>query len=163
MCFVFASFSQCSSTKQASQKTMYKTQEKSSFTLDKTYYQHWIAGVKGGGSGIHMYISVLTNKNNVVFDSVYFRGMQSKLELGKMGYIASFKTEANQKADIIMSNEKNAEYANQIPNQEVRFPFELNEKECIISYIEDNTTKYFKIQNLLEKARQEYPSAPPKH
>ena len=166
MLFFMASFSNCSSAKKTNSETnklgTQDFQEKPSFTLDKTYYQYWVAGVKGGGSGIHMYVSVLTNKKNVVFDSVYFRGMQSKLELSKMGYIASFKTEANQKEDVIMSNEKKAEYGNKMPSKQ-NFPFQLKDTECVISYIEDTITKYSKIENLIEKPRDQYPSAPPKN
>lgn len=161
-----ASFSNCSSTKESNnlgnKTAMQDFQDKPSFKLGETYYKHWVAGVKGGGSGITVLIPMENNKNNVVLDSVYFRGMQSKLESIKSGYVANFKTEANQKEDIIMSNDKKAEYGNSLPNK-VNFPYQLKDNECVISYIEDNTTKYFKIENIIEKARDQYPSAPPKN
>ncbi|AUC82913.1 hypothetical protein CW733_12585 [Lacinutrix sp. Bg11-31] len=163
---VLTSFTQCSSSKKTSNlknnKQTLKLEDKGSFTLENIYFQSWIAGVRGGGSGIHMYITVKSNKNNVAFDSVYFKGLKSKIEISKMGYIASFKTEANQKDDIIMSNNKNAEFGNETQKKQ-DFPFELNDNECIISYIENNTTKYLLVENLQEKKRLEYPSAPPKH
>ena len=39
------------------------------------------------------------------------------------------------------------------------FTFQLKDNECVIIYIEDSTTKYYKIQDLIEKRRDEYPSA----
>jgi uncharacterized protein YozE (UPF0346 family) len=167
MLFLLASFSNCSSTKQANNKQankigMHNFQETPSFTLGETSYKYWTAGVKGGGSGINVLILVEENKDNVVFDVIYFRGMQSKFEAIKTGYVANFRTKANQREDIIMSTNKNAEYGNEIADK-ATFPFQLKDNECVISYIEDNTTKYFKIENLVEKPRDEYPSAPPKN
>ena len=135
-------------------------QDKTSFVLNESYYKHWVAGVKGGGSGITLFFSIKNNNKNVEFDSAYFRGMQTKLDFKKTGYAANFKTKANQKEDVIMSNDKNAEFGNQLPSK-ADFPFQLKDNECVISYIEDNTTKYFKIENIIEKPRDQYPSAPP--
>lgn len=166
MCFIMLSFSQCCTTKHTSKQDntnkMGDLQKNPSFELDSTYFQKWVAGVQGGGSGIHLYISVLTNKNQVVFDSAYFRGYKAKIEISKMGYIASFKTELNQKEDIIMTNKNHGEFGNKSPLNETYFPFKLNQNECVISYIEDHTKKYFKIENLIEKSMEQYPSAPPK-
>jgi len=166
MCFIMLSFSQCCTTKQANnQETSNKMetlQEKPSFTLDSTYYQKWVAGVQGGGSGIHMYITVLSNKNHVVLDSAFFRGYKAKIEVSKMSYIAHFKTELNQKEDMIMTDKDQGEFGNKSPLKATDSSFKLTENECVISYIEDNTTKYFKIENLIEKPMEQYPSAPPK-
>lgn len=160
---MLTSFTQCTSSKKISDvndnQEAYKLEENASFTLGETYFQSWVAGVKGGGSGIHMYINVLTNTNNVVLDSVYFKGLTAKVEISKMGHIASFKTKANQKEDIVMSNNNNAEYGNQIPIKQ-SFPFELKNNEAVISYTENATLKYLLIKNIKEKSRIEYPSAP---
>lgn len=163
--FVMISFSNCSSTKEINNQenniAMQDFQKNTSFTLGETSFKHWVAGVKGGGSGVTLLILMEKNKNNIKLDSVYFRGMQSALESIKSGYVASFKTEANQKKEVIMSSTKNAEYGNEIPDQK-DIPFQLKDNECVISYTEDNTAKYFKIENIIEKPRDLYPSAPPK-
>ncbi len=152
--FIFISFSHCSSAQ--------KLQEKASFELCKVLYQKWIAGVQGGGSGYHMLIHVTSNKNNVTFDSIYFRGYKAKIEIGKINYVANIKTEINQKEDLIMSNNGPDEFGNKTPLKDPNFPFKLKNDECVISYIEKNTTKYLKVENLVEKPKEEYPSAPPK-
>ena len=157
---MLTSFTQCKSSKKINDNQQaFKLEENASFTLSETYFQSRVAGVKGGGSGIHMYINVLTNTNNVVLDSVYFKGLKAKVEVSKMGYIASFKTKANQKEDIVMSNNKSAEYGNQIPTKQ-DFPFDLKDNEAVISYTENATLKYLLIKNIKEKSRIEYPSAP---
>ncbi|WP_152975582.1 hypothetical protein [Lacinutrix himadriensis] len=166
MLFILASFSNCSSSKQinneGSKTAMQDFQDKIPFTLEETSYKHWVAGVKGGGAGITMLISVSNNTKNIVIDAAYFRGMQTKLESINSGYVANFITKANQKEDIVMSTDKRAEYDNQLPNK-ADFPFQLKDNECVISYIEEGTTKYYKIENLVEKPRDEYPKARPKN
>ncbi|GGG36320.1 hypothetical protein [Bizionia arctica] len=151
---IIISFTHCSSAQ--------KLQEQASFELGQVSYQTWFAGVQGGGSGIHMIINVVSNKNHVVFDSVFFRGYKAKMEIGKIGYLASFKTDLNQREDVIMSNRDKDEFSNKTPLKEANDPFKLDNNECVISYIEKNTTKYLKVKNLVEKSREEYPSAPPR-
>lgn len=156
MVAILFSFTQCSSAQKL------QLQEKTSFELGEVSFQKWIAGVQGGGSGYHFLINVVSNKNNVVFDSVYFREYQAKIEIGKIGYVANIKTEINQREDIIMSNNGKEEYGNKSRLKTANFPFKLTENECVISYIENGITKYLKVKNLVEKPREEHPSVPPK-
>ncbi|TYA52252.1 hypothetical protein [Formosa maritima] len=137
-------------------------QETASFELGQVTFQKWIAGVQGGGSGYHMLINVISNKNNVKFDSIYFRDYKANIEIGKINYVANIKTDLNQRDDIIMNNNGQDEFGNKTPLKENNFPFKLAENECVISYIEKETTKYIKVENLIEKPKEEYPSAPPK-
>ena len=155
---VLTSFSRCSSTKKPIEDSQKTYQEKPSFELGDVYFQKWVSGVEGGGSGIHVYLNNVINKKNITFDSLYFRGLKGKVVTGKMGYFTNLISIKNQKQDRIMSSEPNAEYGNEIPNA---IP-ELNDKECVISYIEDDQTKYYKFNSLKEKKTEYYPSAPPK-
>ena len=105
-----------------------------------------------------------TSGASTELDSVFFRGKAIKLETkaqNKSLYIGRFLSSTNQKSDIIMSNEPYAEYGNKMPKRSKKFPFELNENECVISYKQDNKTKYFKIGNIVEKGIIPYPSALP--
>ena len=157
LCLAMASFSQCTSSKQTQEPIL---QNKGPIPIGKSYFQAWVAGIQGGGSGINVHIP--KPKTDVKPDSIFFRGMKSKLNKDNFGYVAQFKTQANQKDDVIMSNEPQQEYGNTL-NEEKNFPFQLKENECVVSYLENNTIKYFKIQNLIEKPMQQYPSAPPRH
>lgn len=152
------SFSQCSSAQ--------KLQKKAPVKFGEVYYQHWVAGIQGGGSGINLFISSeKSSLKNTKLDSVYFRGQGVKLEVKPNNpslYIGRFSKKANQRKDVIMSNKKHAEYGNQAPNLKSVIPFELKENECVVSYKEDDKIKYFKILNVVEKKPLYYPSAPQK-
>lgn len=153
-------FCNCNSAKQAIKTNTVLFEEKPSFQLGQVYFQKWVAGVQGGGSGIHMYFIVETNKNHVVFDSVYFRGMKAKMQLGKIGYLASFNTVLNQKVDIIMDGDSSNEFGNKLPKENDNYPFNLRENECVIQYSEKGKTKYYKVTDVVEKQAEYYPSAP---
>ncbi|MEZ4801615.1 MAG: hypothetical protein R2797_02500 [Gelidibacter sp.] len=149
-------FSNCSSAQ--------KLQEKAPFDLEEVYCQKWIAGVKGGGSGINLFLDIKNQiPQNIQLDSAYFRGRVAKIELiedKNTIYVARFDSDFNQKTDIVMSSDPNEEYGNQAPKINGKFPFELKDSECVISFKEQNETKYFKIENIVERHLQNYPSAP---
>ena len=146
-------FSQCSSSQ--------KLQEKAPAMFGDVYFQRWNAGVQGGGSGINLFIPVADT--NIVLDSVYFRGKSAKLETKPTDtslYVGRFKTEFNQPKDIVMSSNPLDEYNNPLPIQKEKIPFTLKDSECVVSYKDGQTTKYFKIENIIEKEAINYPSAP---
>jgi len=60
-----------------------------------------------------------------------------------------------------MSNDPNAEFGNEMPEISQKIPFVLKDNECVISYKDGKTTKYFKVDNITEKDLIPYPSAPP--
>lgn len=131
--------------------------------IGEVYYQHWVSGVQGGGSGFNIFIPITANPKNIMLDSVYFKENQAKLEYrNNTVFIGRFKTLANQKQDIIMSNEPFAEYGNMVPETPKKIPFELKEDECVVSYLEAGKAKYFKIKKIKRKDSKLYQSAPPK-
>lgn len=149
-----ASFAQCS--------TAQKLQQEAPTQFGDVYYQKWTAGIQSGGSGINLFIPV--KDLNIELDSVYFRGNAAKLEV-KSGevifYIGRFKTDFNQPKDIVMSSDPNEEYGNQLDSKATVIPFDLKDDECVISYIKDDKTLYYKISNIQQKEPLYYPSAPP--
>ena len=143
MVFIMATFSQCGVT---------KLETKVPVTLGEVYYQDWVAGVDGGGSGITVVIPVISNPKNIVLDSVHFRGRQTSLEYRNNAvYIGRFKADSSQKKDIIMSSDPYAEYGNKAPKIAKKSSFELNEDQCIVSYKIGNKVKYFKIDKIIKK------------
>jgi len=155
MLFIIVSFSECAST--------LELQDNLLIEIDKVYYQTWVAGVKGGDRGINVFIPIKSNSNNIVLDSMYFRGKSTKIEYANDALaIGRFKTKANQKQDIIMSNEPYAEYANKVPVLPEKIPFELKDDECIVSYLVEEETKYFKIEGIIRKASKLYQTVPSK-
>lgn len=134
-----------------------KLQEEAPLEHNRVYFQEWVAGIKDGGSGVNIYFPNLVIKNNATLDSVYFRKMRGKLRNGKASYFASLRKDKPQ--DITMNGDGKEEYGNKTPE----FPFDLKNDECVISYIENGETKYFKIGDIKEKAGEYYPTSPPKN
>jgi hypothetical protein len=166
MLIVMASFSQCLSSKELQPKDSNTYVFHAFKGIDNIYYQSWIAGIEGGGSGINIFIT--TNDEipeGLILDSVYFRGKAAKLEVkpnDKMLYIGRFKTGFNvMKQVIVMSSDSKEEYGNQLPKVETKTPFDLKDNECVVSYKKGDETQYYKIENIIEKQAQHFPSAPP--
>ncbi|WP_338732210.1 hypothetical protein [Mangrovimonas cancribranchiae] len=151
--FYFIVILGCSSSKQL--------ETRPPFTLGKAYYQDWVAGIEDGGSGVNVYIPIKDNPKSIVLDSIYFRNQAVKLKkqiVDKTIYIGRFQSKNKQ--DLIMSSNPKAEYGNTLPKT-VKPPFPLTKNECIVSYQDKGKTKYYKIQDLVEKQPLHYPSAPP--
>lgn len=144
-------FTQCSSTQ--------KLQKEVLTSFGEVYFQKWNSDVFGGGSGIRIYIP--EEDASIALDSVYFRGMVSKLKQdpkNKTLYVGLLKTRINLHKDIIMSNDPNEERENELPLTPVNFPFKLNDDQCVVSYKQGSKTVYYKISNLKEVHQSDYPS-----
>ena len=149
MLFIIVSFSQCAST--------LKLQDNLLIEIDNVYYQTWVEGFKGGGKGINVFIPIRSNFNDIFLDSMYFRGKSTKIEyVNATLAVGRFKTEGNQNQDIIISNEPYAEYGNKVPKIPQKIPFDLKDDECVVSYIDGNKVKYFKIENIVKGKSKPY-------
>ena len=131
---VLSAFLTCSSAK--------KLQKEAPKTIGKAYYQNWVAGVHGGGSGTNVFIETKNKNSNL--DSIYFHGKVAKLAkkpMNKKLFIGYFKSEANVQEFKVKDSKSKAVVAED-------FPFDLKKNECVVSYIDNGKTKYFKIENL---------------
>ncbi len=157
---VFVGFSQCNTPKKAMKITKTITLQERNAT--QVYYQHWVAGVQGGGSGVNLVISkkVLDNIKPI---KIYFRNKTALVEEKQFDYVARYKGTVNQINDYNMSANPKEEYGNTAAKNTENFPFQLQENEAIISYLQNNTTKYLKLTNITEKEMLAYPSAPPQN
>ena len=149
---IMTSFSQCSSAQ--------KLQEKAPTNFGQVYCQTWVAGVRGGGSGINIFIPV-TNFS-VKIDSVYFRGKKAKLNIesdNKMVFVGRIKTDLNnEQHDVMVNSEVKEEQKEEAPKETI--PFELQNNECVVSYIDNGAVKYYKIENVVDKPLTSYPMQP---
>lgn len=134
----------------------YKLEKSIQLTLGEVYYQNWIAGVEGGGSGFNIFIPISDNPKNTMLDSVYFKGKKAKLEFNNNTiFIGRFKTAKNRKRDIILSNDSNADFS-------IKIPFNLNDNECVVSYLNNGKIRYFKIEDIIRKESKIYQKTPSK-
>ncbi len=152
MLIVMTSFSQCSGSKQLDKKAPME--------IAQAYCQRWVGGIEGAGSGINLVLPA--ESSEIQLDSVYFRGRSAKLEFNESGnvYIGRFINESPKKKDIIVNADPKKEYGNEMPKLPEKIPFELKDTECVASYKSDDKIRYFKIENIVEKALIPYPSAP---
>ena len=153
-------FPQCTSIKGT--MSIAETIELSEVSKTHVYYQSWVAGVRGGGSGIDLYInnSVVGGKKLI---TAYFKGRSVEFSIKANNsniYIAHFKGEANQRYDLNMEAEAINEYGNKVSVKKDSIPFKLANNDAVASYLENNTLKYLKLLNIPKKESLAYPSAP---
>ncbi|MCF6306626.1 MAG: hypothetical protein L3J09_01585 [Flavobacteriaceae bacterium] len=154
-------FSSCGGSK--SNNKNLNISENPPFTISKTYCQKWVAGVKGGGSGINLIITFSSVSEGIDFNEIYFRGKIIEATSKKQNQIVGyFKNETNQ--NVIMDSDISKEAANTPPQ---KFPFQLEDNEAVISYSNSDSnreekTYYYKISNIEEKEMLAYPQSNPK-
>lgn len=149
MCFMFFN---CASQKD--QHSFSKTIELNSNDLEEVYYQSWVAGVQGGGSGLNIYIKDVLVENPT---EIYFRNKFVKLEHKNGYYIARFKTDINQSKDYVMNVDAKDEYKNKLP-EKITFPFDLKDNEAVVVVLKQGKREYIKIKNIFQKPVIAYPS-----
>lgn len=145
------SFSQCASTM--------KLQKEAPTNFANVYTQNWVAGVKGGGAGVNIFIETINN--DIALDSVFFRGKMAKLEVkptNKNLFIGRFVSDANMDKTENLNKSKTESEVNLKTKD---FPFKLKENECVISYQLDGKTNYYKLENIEERQPDELPMSTP--
>ncbi len=154
------SFSQCASAKKTMEIT--KTIELSKKSSSEVYYQSWVAGVRGGGSGTDLYISKSSVGNKELITAYFMKKIVAfdTLTKGSKMFIARFKGEANKIFDIEMNADAVNEYGNKVLAEKTDFPFNLKPNEAVVSYLENKKIKYLKLTNISKKESLAYPSAP---
>lgn len=125
------------------------------------YFKPWVSGVRGGGSGITVFLPV-QNLNGITPDSIHFRGQRVKAFYENNTIIGRFQTPHNQPQEVILSNESMAEVKNQLLPKYQPSQFDLKLNDCVLSYIKQNKRGYYKIENLKQHISTPYPSASPK-
>ena len=155
---VFLSIVNC----KTSQESVLQFQSTAPLEITAPYYNSWVAGIEGGGSGINVFLPLKENAK-IVIDSLHFRGEKSAVETRDKLIIGRFKHSTNQKKDIIMSSNPQDEYNNKRVLIRDTSPFKLTQNECVISYSVNGKRLYYKISNQKKGESIAYPSAPPKN
>ena len=121
-----------------------------------TSYETWVAGVRGGGSGINFYVDLKTElSEEIELKKVIFRGYEVPFEKqDNLHFIARIKTEGNQQKfdgddSQILTSPKNA--------------LVLAENEAILIFLKNGKEIRQTIKEVKEKPMLLYPSAKPKN
>jgi hypothetical protein len=119
-------------------------------------YETWVAGVRGGGSGINFYVNLKTElSEEIELKKVIFRGHEVPFEKqDALHFIARIKTEGNQqKSDgdesQIYTSPKNA--------------LTLAKNEAILIFLKNGKEIRKTIKEVKEKPMLQYPSTKPKN
>lgn len=136
-----------------------KMQEEFPGKITEAYYQRWVAGVRGGGSGTGVYI--LFEKElpkGIELKQLYFRKqLASANKISENNYNFSFVGTAN--------FDRREELPSDGPSKlkSIEPPFAIKENEAILEYTQNDQKKFFKITELKEKEMLAYPSARPQN
>jgi hypothetical protein len=125
------------------------------FTLGDVYYQDWVAGVRKGGSGTNIYITIDSYVDEVVIMDIYFRNKKLKAQNSYQNrdqYVGYLKNQPG--PDIIMDIDPVKESQNIPPES---FPFQLEEDEAVLSYLHNEEVKFLKISKMEQKPMIAYP------
>ena len=121
-----------------------------------TSYETWVAGVRGGGSGINFYVDLKTElSEEIELKKVIFRGYEVPFEKqDTLHFIARIKTDGNQQKiegddTKIYTSPKNA--------------LTLTENEAILIFLKNGKEIRQTIKEVKEKPMLLYPSTKPKN
>jgi hypothetical protein len=59
----------------------------------------------------------------------------------------------NRLKDHILHKDPKKEFGNELPDISEKIPFQLNANEAVISYKLNNTTAYYKVENVVEQKK----------
>jgi hypothetical protein len=137
----------------SSQKKLVKN---APFEMGQATCQSWTGGRHESSSGIKLEIPLLAEQmNDMKMQQAFFRGKVADLKLesreGEWVATANLMNRSIEKPDIIMHEDSKEEVGNQPPTLQEKFPFEISPNECVISYMDGDKVKYFKIEGVKEK------------
>lgn len=127
----------------------------------KIYFQKWVSGVRGGGSGTNFYIQFKKPlATTIQLQKIYFLKQVAKIYSRNNNlYTAHFISKQNNEAIHLESN-LYSQYIEKDKNgtpETYKTSFVLKENEAVLEYVENNITKFFKIKKVKEIPLIPYP------
>ncbi|NHN25718.1 hypothetical protein FIA58_008505 [Flavobacterium jejuense] len=128
-----------------------KSSQKDFLVVEEVYYQKWVAGIKGGGSGINFHVILKKPlKNGVILEKVQFESYEGQLiKQSETEYVANIKTNLN---DLVLDEDPKKEYGNKAPL------INLKPKEANLFYQVSGKVAIKNLENVQEKQMMAYPS-----
>tara|TARA_B100000787_G_scaffold152225_1_gene125719 strand:+ start:8587 stop:9048 length:462 start_codon:yes stop_codon:yes gene_type:complete len=113
----------------------------SPFVFEESYYQSWIAGVRGGGSGINIYLTLEVSVNkNIQIEGIYFKEKYCRLLFqGDNKYLGNIITNQNKETNPLKNSIVEVEKGNKPP------PFNLEGNDAVFVYLENKIKRYVKL------------------
>ena len=136
-------FTQCASS---------QFDKKPSFTITKAQHQKWV-DANTNSEGTVVTIEFAKNLDTTIqFDSIFFQNKVAatnvKLVDNKTTLSGNFVKSNIADKNIVLHSDPKKEFGNKPPILPEKSPFELEENECVISYIVNNKKHYYKLDEL---------------
>ena len=125
--------------------------EKATFVnINEAYYQKWASGVRGGGAGLNIHISIDDHDIDKKLIGLYFKDKYTSLKWSSPNIYSGFirtsnRTETNLDVQEIQTHLQLNE------DKEHKAPFVIKDNEALVVALVNNKKKYFII--VLEKKR----------
>ena len=127
--------------------------------IQQAYSEHWVAGVRGGGSGTSFTIEF--NKmlpEDIALVQVYFLNNKAKItKITETRYQASITGQAN------WERKEMPETDGQPKVTIVESPIKIEDNEAVLEYTHKGVKKHYKISPVKEKEPLYYPSVRPRN
>lgn len=150
----------CNCQKQNENLTQAEKIAQQEFPISEIYYQSWVAGVRGGGSGINVHIAFKDKlPTDVKLVKVQLLNYTSHAVDNVEGskYIARIATEANQ---MKLEESPTDEYGSQAP---MKKESSLKEGEVLLTFEKNGKIVTQLIRNVKQVEMLAYPSAKPRN
>lgn len=118
--------------------------------IKKAYYSKYSSGVKGGGAGFNIHISLNDElPQGETLSGIYFKEKFANLKFNEPNIFTAFiRTKKAEETNLdVINSSKEDKKGLEITKDD--FPFTLNSNEAVLVYVKQKKKKYFKIQ--LEK------------
>lgn len=128
--------------------------------IKEVYYQNWVAGVRGGGSGTNFHIEFEQQlPKDITLNQLYFRGKKDAVQKnGETLYVVAFHGTANlERGEELSSDAPPSEVKKVVP------PISISDDEAVLEFTQNGKRKLYKIKNVTEKEMLAYPSARPRN
>jgi len=132
-------------------KNQYKIEKNAILSFQEAYYQDWTSGVKGGGSGMNVFlVQNASDADEIEIEGIFFHKKYASLKShGNNKFQGFIKGEANnEEPEMMVGEEKKKEKIETIVET---FPFDLKPSEAVVSFFHKGKLKYNKITLVKKK------------
>jgi len=119
--------------------------------INKTYFQDWVSGVRGGGAGTNFYIVFEKQlPKEIILGDLFFRDKKAPATaISETTYQSRFSNKENNPRDDISANGSESRM--------VSAPFPIKDNQALLEYYENGELKYYLITNVKEVQLDSYP------
>nr|WP_294934605.1 hypothetical protein [uncultured Flavobacterium sp.] len=123
-------------------------------TIKYVYFEDWISGVRGGGSGTHFFIEFKEPLSpEISLSQLYFRGKQAKvIAVSDLRYVANFTNRETNSEDTVLSD-SDADKMTLF----IEPPFPIEDGEALLEYFDNQQINYYRIAKIEERELVFYP------